>query len=95
MPRIPETRRIKADNRVSIVPFNPNRAAELFTLESFEHVFDSLAFWARQMRRIACPDCGIVGSLVIDQMPHGIVVHLCSTVSDFEREAQFYGQAEP
>ena len=77
-----------------LTPFAPPRAAELYTLKSFDHVFDSVSFWMKQLRALSCPQCGVVGTLSVSILQSGLDV-FCSRVEkcDFAREAQFFGEA--
>ena len=62
MERMKTTTRPRGRRRPSI----PGFAAGDTELSSFAYVSRSLGFWARQMSRIACDSCGVVGSVRVD-----------------------------
>ena len=79
-PRVPMTRKIDR----KIVAFDPGLASDLISLQSVPYAIDSLTFWARQIvGRLACPECGVVGSLRTTIEPYG-------TVTDCRRAACCY-----
>ena len=68
--RVPMTRRIDR----KIVAFDPGLASDLFSLESLPYAIDSLTFWARQLARMVCPECKVVGSLRASIETYGVVL---------------------
>lgn len=89
--RVPKRRKVAG----KIVPFAPDRAAELLSLRSFDQVIESLGFWAKQLCRVACPQCGIVGVLIIQHLAHGITVQCNRQIEcHFAREYNFFGVAD-
>jgi hypothetical protein len=52
-------------------PAGPTFAIEALHLRSFAFLARAIGFWTHRMRGIACPECGVVGSLDIDIRSYG------------------------
>jgi hypothetical protein len=62
-------------------------------LHSVAFVGDSLAFWARQLRKLACPRCKVFGALLVWERAHGIELYCCRRGCNYNSEHAFNGKA--
>ena len=91
--RFPNTRLI--DRKVTA--FAPaGIAIDFISLNSLPYAIDGIAFWAKQLSKMACPGCNVVGSLRISHEVYGTVIEcrrgdrgLC----DYEHEQLFNSKA--
>ena len=91
---VPNTRLI--DRKVTA--FAPaGIAIDFISLTSLPYVFDSVAFWIKQLERMVCPSCGVVGSLSASIASYGILFE-CRRVDhgacDFLHEQLFSKRAD-
>jgi hypothetical protein len=54
-------------------------------LVSVDFAGAAIAFWARRMARLACPDCRAVGSLHVQLRPYGTFVYCVIRGCPYER----------
>ena len=92
-PRVPMTRKI--DRKT--VAFDPGLASDLISLQSLPFVIDSFTVWARQLGRMACPGCNVVGSIRASIETYGVVLE-CRRgdrgACDYQHEQLFSNRAE-
>lgn len=67
----------------------PQRAATELEINSLDVVSDSIRFWSGRLRKLACPECDIVGSLEVRPLNYGIVVECARGQCGYEREVPF------
>lgn len=92
--KVPNTRLI--DRKV--IAFAPGGIAiDFISLTSLPYVFDSITFWIRQLDRMACPSCGVIGSLHVASIASYGIVFECRRgdrgLCDYEHEQLFNARA--
>lgn len=76
-----------------IVAFDPGLASDLISLQSLPFVIDSFTVWARQLGRLACPECNVVGSLRPSVEAYGVLIECRRGVCDYAHEQLFSERA--
>ena len=76
-----------------IVAFDPGLASDLISLQSLPFVIDSFTVWTRQLGRLACPECNVVGSLRPTVETYGVVFECRRGACDYSHEQLFHPKA--